>query len=125
MPTSKHSKTFIYIFWILLFAFGYYAFNFFIQKRNDPNQHPRTSVGQQGQYMVYLKSNQNHSYIANGFINGYPVKFIVDTGATSVVVPDAIAQKIGLHKGNPYKANTANGSIIVYSTKLNTRYTFN
>jgi aspartyl protease family protein len=118
MEKSKYSRVFIYIFWILLFVVGYYGFNFYIESQNNPNQKPTVSIGKEGQYIVYLHANQNHSYFANGLINNYPVKFLVDTGATSVVVPYSIAQKIGLKKGYPYRAKTANGTITVYSTKI-------
>ncbi|MCF6765638.1 retroviral-like aspartic protease family protein [Thiotrichales bacterium 19S3-7] len=60
----------------------------------------------------------DHSYLTYGYINGYKVKFIVDTGATSVSIPESIAQKIGLKKGARYQAMTANGTITVYRTYI-------
>ena len=118
MKATKYSKTFIYIFWILLFVVGYYGFGLYIENQNNPNQNPEVSIGQEGQHIVYLNANQNHSYLVNGRINNYPVKFLVDTGATSVVIPSSVARKIGLRKGYPYRAKTANGIITVYSTKI-------
>ena len=119
MPKSSSPKLFIYIFWILLFAVSYYGFHTFIQNRSNPNQAPQTEINQQGQHIVYLQANPHHAYIVNGYINQYPVTFLVDTGASSVVIPHAIAQKIGLHKGQAYEAYTANGVITVYDTTIN------
>lgn len=118
MPKSSNSKFFVYIFWILLFVVGYYGFNTFTQNRNNPNQTPQTQINQRGQHIVYLQANPNHAYIVNGYINQYPVTFLVDTGASSVVIPHAIAQNIGLHRGQAYDAYTANGVITVYDTTV-------
>ena len=47
-----------------------------------------------------------------------PVTFLLDTGATDVAIPAAIARKAGLNQGYISQAATANGIIQVYSTIL-------
>jgi aspartyl protease family protein len=42
----------------------------------------------------------------------------VDTGASFVSVPERVADRVGLKKGNALTASTANGNITVYSTVL-------
>ena len=56
------------------------------------------------------RSHDQHFYVA-GAINGYPVTFMVDTGATLVSVGQDVAQKIGLPTGSPAVFNTAAGRV--------------
>ena len=58
--------------------------------------------------------------IGYGFINGKAVRFLADTGATTVVVPEKIAQQLGLKKGNPLPFKTGGGIIIHHTTTLDT-----
>ena len=57
-------------------------------------------------------------YIAPGTINGHAVTFLVDTGASDVNIPARVAAAIGLRRGYPSRAHTANGIITVYNTVL-------
>ncbi len=47
----------------------------------------------------------------DGRINGQAVSFLVDTGATSVTVSEAFAQRAGLAGGQPVVFQTANGAL--------------
>ena len=47
--------------------------------------------------------------MANGFINGYPVTFLVDTGATDVALSEALAERLRLQRGGGAISQTANG----------------
>jgi aspartyl protease family protein len=55
-----------------------------------------------------------------GSINGRDVRFLADTGATTVVIPEKIAQQIGLKKGAPLPFKTAGGIIVHFTTTLDT-----
>ena len=44
-----------------------------------------------------------------GSVNGQPVRFLVDTGASLVVVTEALAQRAGLEGGRATQFQTANG----------------
>ena len=44
--------------------------------------------------------------------------FLLDTGATDVAVPGALAQELGLEAGAPVSVNTANGRSTGYRTRL-------
>jgi aspartyl protease family protein len=99
---------------ILLVAF----FNDKLQDEHNPNQRPESESNAVGQIEVVLQANRQHHYVVNGLINGHEVVFLLDTGATDVVIPQFVAEKIGLQTGRKSVANTANGSIVVYSTQL-------
>jgi aspartyl protease family protein len=46
------------------------------------------------------------------------VRFILDTGATGVAVPDAVAQRLGLQRGRAFRTQTANGTGTSYAARL-------
>jgi len=56
-------------------------------------------------------------YYSRGSINNQPVVFMLDTGASVVSIPAAIAARIGLPKLEPETAYTANGAVTVYNTR--------
>ena len=58
--------------------------------------------------------------VGSGFINGKNVNFLADTGATMVVIPEKIAQQIGLKKGAAVPFKTGGGVIMHYVTNLDT-----
>ena len=55
-------------------------------------------------------------------MNGTPVRFLVDTGASSIALPASLAQRAGIdfRKGEPGVSNTANGLVPVYRVNLAT-----
>ena len=61
--------------------------------------------------VVIERSHDQHFYV-EGAINGHPVTFLVDTGASLVSVSDGFARKIGLSAGAPAIFNTAAGRVI-------------
>ena len=65
-----------------------------------------------------MKKNSSGHFDGFASINGKNVKFIVDTGATMVTVPEKIAQQLGLSKGKPMAMTTANGIVVDYRTNL-------
>lgn len=64
-----------------------------------------------------LKSRSGH-YIARGKINGQLVEFMVDTGATDVVVSEKLAIKAGLKKKRQVTIMTANGQTNGWSANI-------
>jgi aspartyl protease family protein len=59
-------------------------------------------------------------YVAQGQINGSPTRFLVDTGATVVVLSMAEADRLGIRYGNAPQATaaTANGTVPYRVVKL-------
>ncbi|WP_192482727.1 MULTISPECIES: TIGR02281 family clan AA aspartic protease [Cysteiniphilum] len=109
-------KRFIYAFWIVIFILITYLAHSYLQHEEKVNLTP-TSQQNALEKTVVLNA-YNHHYVSFGFINGVKVKFLVDTGASSVSIPEHIAKQIGLKKGSGYSVSTANGNITVYQTSI-------
>jgi aspartyl protease family protein len=60
--------------------------------------------------------------VTTGVVNGVSLRFIVDTGATSVVLSSGDARAAGINylSGARTQTQTANGVIPVYAIKLDT-----
>lgn len=71
---------------------------------------------------VVLSADHGGHYLTSGSINGAPVRFLVDTGATMVSLGAGDARRIGIdyRKGERGISNTANGSAVVYRVRLDT-----
>lgn len=104
--------------WLLFFGLLVFLFGRFEKNENNPNSNITTEVGAQGEHIIHLRANRQNQYVMSGRINDIPVIFILDTGATHVVVPDHIAEKCQLARSYPMRARTANGIITVYSTQI-------
>ncbi len=61
-------------------------------------------------------------FAANGQVNGSPVRFVVDTGATLISLPESEALRLGVDykKGQKATMSTANGNVPGYVVKLDT-----
>lgn len=62
-----------------------------------------------GSGVLTLHEARDGHFYAGGTINGYSVRFMVDTGATSVALSENLARKIGLPFGAKSQGSTANG----------------
>lgn len=114
---KKIAKAMTYIAWISGLIVMTLFFNSFLSQQQNPNSRPE-SYQQNGNAVVVLQQNRAGHYVTNGYINGYQVKFLLDTGATQVSIPATVADKIGLDAGYSQSVNTANGVIEVFSTRL-------
>ena len=71
-----------------------------------------------GRASVVLERRRSGHYLATGAINGQPVRFLVDTGATDVAVSDTLARSIGLEFGPRTTIMTAAGPVRGWLTRL-------
>lgn len=85
--------------------------------RRNPNQMPQ-SVHGDGFVEVSLASSRQGHYVVNGQIDGHDVTFLLDTGATQVAIPSAVAEQLGLQRGAPIIISTANGRATGHRTRL-------
>ncbi|MFT5677295.1 MAG: aspartyl protease family protein [Paraglaciecola sp.] len=83
----------------------------------NPNARP-VSVQSGEMIEVKLKQNRYGHYVTGGSINGQPVIFFLDTGATDVSIPYHLAEQLKLQAGRKYSVNTANGRIQVAQTSI-------
>lgn len=93
-------------------------FSGILERKENPNSEPRTFAAPDGSQSVVLTRNRGGHYVASGYINGRPVRFIVDTGATDVVVPDELADALRLERGARGFSRTASGTVSVWRTRL-------
>jgi aspartyl protease family protein len=94
---------------------GWVSFDGMIADRDDPN---RALVVAHGASEMVLKRNRAGHYLVPGQINGQPVRFLLDTGATQVSVPARLAGELQLAPGARARVVTANGTVTVHSTVI-------
>jgi aspartyl protease family protein len=69
--------------------------------------------------VLLAADTRGHFYI-DGAVNGVPVRFLVDTGATMVSLPQRDADRLGIdyRAGRRGSSQTANGAATVYLVKI-------
>lgn len=88
--------------WVALFGIAYVVI--------DAELQPKVATVASGGEIVIPRSRDGHFYVA-GQINGLPVTFLVDTGASTVSVKSALARRLGLPPGRPVAIGTAGGMV--------------
>lgn len=106
--------------WIIGLILLTLLFNNFLSGKNNPNQHVVGEMHADGTRQVVLQRNPYGHYVTRGDINRQPVEFLIDTGATNVSIPERVAERLRLERGMPMLAETANGTVTTYSTRLDT-----
>lgn len=111
------ARLFTHMTWIIILGLLFLLFQQQLTERNNPN-HKLNALQLTPTDPVILNRNSRGHYVAPGLINGSKVTFLLDTGATDISIPASIARQIGLNRGRPIQAHTANGVITVYETTL-------
>jgi len=83
-----------------------------------PEPIPEVTVIEQPQPQLVLPRDGSGHYVASGKINGHPVRFLLDTGATVVAIPGDLARQMNLIPGDAHIVETANGRSTGYTTTL-------
>lgn len=116
--TNSTRRTGLLMLFISL-AFGLGVLTLFfdsvLSDRDNPNRNPVSQTGSDGSVSVELQRNPQGHYLVSGHINGAPANFLLDTGATDVVMSEQLARAAMLERGYPTRAMTANGEVVVYS----------
>ncbi|MDO9221205.1 MAG: TIGR02281 family clan AA aspartic protease [Thiobacillus sp.] len=92
----------------------YLFFDSNLQARNNPNRQLQIAPGAE----LVLQRGRSGHYVFPGEINGRPVSFLLDTGATLVSVPAHLAGELGLAAGAPQQSMTANGTVMTRATQI-------
>ena len=69
-----------------------------------------------------VTADEHGHFVTTGWVNGIPIRFAIDTGATFISLPAGEARRLGLdyHKGQKAMMETANGIAPAYRIKLDT-----
>ena len=87
------------------------------ERRENPNRQPQ-STHTDDYVEVRLLSGPGGHYQLDGRIDGELVTFMLDTGATQVVIPRQLAERLQLRLGGAVQVNTANGQATVRRTRI-------
>ncbi|MGR4974874.1 TIGR02281 family clan AA aspartic protease [Pseudomonas sp. LARHCG127] len=87
------------------------------QRELNPNAQVQSQKGE-GFIEVKLVGNRQGHFVASGQINGQPVDFMLDTGATDVAIALELAERLKLEKGFGVTLSTANGVSEGYRTRI-------
>ncbi|MBU2979395.1 TIGR02281 family clan AA aspartic protease [Alteromonas sp. C1M14] len=118
MSSHQQAGKWMYILaWICGLGLMTFVFSDLLDRQSNPNRAPE-SVTLANQTEVRLKQNRAGHYVTAGTINGVPVEFLVDTGATDVAIPAHMQNKLGLQVQGSGLAQTANGVVRVSRTTL-------
>lgn len=103
LPGSlKWGPTAIVIFWLAVMGLLYAGMTHYLQPKP-------VSISATGD-LVIPRARDGHFY-ASGRVNGKPVNFLVDTGASLVTVSEEFAKSAGISTGVPTLFKTANGDL--------------
>jgi aspartyl protease family protein len=113
MSDEQYERTgrmmFLFV-WIILFI-GLFLFFYYHEKSDNP-------VNSSNPGEMILNADRDGHYHIKGQINGYPVEFLVDTGATYVALPQSIADRLHITGRYPITMSTANGEVTGSLTRL-------
>lgn len=106
------------LFWVTALGLMTLYFSGMLDQQRNPNQQLRLVHSGDGIASVSLERNVMGHYLASGEINGQPVEFLLDTGATHVGIPAAVASRLGLTSGVPARSLTAGGIVSTWLVTL-------
>lgn len=92
----------ILAFWLAVMGVVYVAMNHYLKPKP-------VVITAQGDLKI-PRHRDGHFYV-DGSVNGKPLTFMIDTGASGVVVSEEFARRAGLAQGEPATFNTANGPL--------------
>lgn len=104
--------------WLIVLVLLTLFFENKLEQQRNPNQAVYSRINDAGIQEVVLKRNRFGHYVTTGTVNNRTVEFLLDTGATDVAIPGALANRLGLKRGAPVQYQTANGVVTAYRTLL-------
>ncbi|RDH92017.1 MAG: TIGR02281 family clan AA aspartic protease [endosymbiont of Seepiophila jonesi] len=108
----------IFAAWALLLGLLAMFFSNLLEQQYNPNRDLVNTSTESGPREITLLRNRAGHYVAPGFINGTPVIFLLDTGATNVAVPALLAERLALKRGAKSISLTANGRVKTWLARL-------
>lgn len=117
VEASRLGGGMITVAWLLVLGLLWYFFNGYLERRDNPNRNLQVTATGESAELVLQRNRAGH-YVLPGNINGQPVTFLLDTGATVVSVPAHLGSSLGLVPGARYQVRTANGEVTVSATTI-------
>ncbi len=114
-PHRRGGTWMLVLSWLFIIGGFYWYFGDWAARQNNPNS-ARVLSAQQGE-LTLIRNRAGH-YVADGEINGRRVTFLLDTGATAVALPAALARELGVKRGAAVTVQTANGAAAGFETRL-------
>ena len=102
--TARRGTLAIAAFWLGALGLLYLGFNRLEGHRAEQLRPRVTASGE----LLIPRQPDGHFHV-EGQVNGHPVRFLVDTGASQVTVTEAFARAAGLEGGQAVTFRTANG----------------
>lgn len=87
------------------------------EKLRNPNNEVITSTDG-SKRSITLQRDRHAQYLVTGFVNNARTEFLVDTGASSVSIPEEVAKRAGLVRKQKITTSTANGFGTAYITDI-------
>jgi aspartyl protease family protein len=97
--------------WLLLGTVLFLAVQAFLAER----QKARFVID--GSNITLQRSADGHFHWP-GRVNGHPIDFLVDTGATRTALPGRLAEQLGLQPGRALRSSTAGGVVTGYEARV-------
>lgn len=107
----------LWLFWVLVLVLGTWFFSLWQDAREQALRTPESRVTEDAVELRLGRSRGGH-YLVDGRIDGHRVTFLLDTGATSVVIPADLARQIGLERGARIPIRTASGRDHAWLTNI-------
>lgn len=117
---TPFAKAFSWLAWLLLLIMLFLFFQDYLAGKRNPNQQLHSVQGSGGEISTVLIRNRAGHYIGTALLNGQPVDFMLDTGATTVAIAQRTAEKLGLPRGRQIQVATANGITTAYLSQIET-----
>ena len=103
--------------WVVGLGLATLLLNNYLERQRNPNNHIVSSI-EGGKRSLTLQRSRFNQYLVSGSINGAETDFLVDTGASSVSIPEDVAARAGLSRGAEISTITANGIGTAYRTRV-------
>lgn len=117
---KKMGKGMLAVAWLFLMGIMFLIFKGYEIKTSSANN--TKSFTANGAVELHIPISRDNSYEVYGKINGSSVLFLVDTGATSIAIPERVAIDAGLKKGMAITTETAGGHTTAYLTTIDKLY---
>jgi aspartyl protease family protein len=116
-PGKRAGRVLMVLAWCAALFLATRFFGQWEARQENPNVVVNSEQGE-GFIEVKLVSNRQGHFVASGQINGQPVDFMLDTGATDVSIPAEMARQLKLEEGFGVTLSTANGLSQGYRTRI-------